>query len=400
MYQCLANSEVEHLTNKCDRLLEDKKVNLEIIANLNRKLDSLLAAATEGQGGLGTSRVRQLIGDIEVQRDRYKHSVETLIGQLRNNRIQPRVSIEELEPSRLPPERDSDQLSREATEGAANNAATSAAQAQAKPRRVSFRDEDRTVNGSLCSSNNSSGHSADSVEEKLRNTALTLHEAKMENLSLRRELMDCLSQLQQLQNKPGDKGTQTSPRSSPPEEPPTATAAALKTERKELAEVRDKLLKDQEALKLEKLKLEAERHVFENRLNSASTAQKSSNASASMERQPIAAASGEEVKKLVAKIALLEKQLENTENALRTNQNLIAENSGRTYELNSKVLELRQSLSQANRTSDELRVRLDKKDDFVRKVLDDKNELYNKMSAMKDRVAELEIELADTRYVF
>ena len=123
---------------------------------------------------------------------------------------------------------------------------------------------------------------------------------------------------------------------------------------------------------------------------------------------------------LQKKISYLEKQLDNTENALKNNQNLVsgnwstsiyvstfisiylsinifciyAENSRRCYELNTQVLQLKQSINQANRTGDELRLKLDKKDDLVRRTLDDKNELHSKLSAAKDRIATLELELA------
>ena len=43
------------------------------------------------------------------------------------------------------------------------------------------------------------------------------------------------------------------------------------------------------------------------------------------------------------------------------------------------------------------RTRLDKKDDFIRRVMDDKSELFDKLTTTKDRLVELELELADTR---
>ena len=54
-----------------------------------------------------------------------------------------------------------------------------------------------------------------------------------------------------------------------------------------------------------------------------------------------------EMANLKKRIYFLEKQLENTENALRTNQNLVAENSERTYKQSTELLELKQALNQA-----------------------------------------------------
>ena len=104
-----------------------------------------------------------------------------------------------------------------------------------------------------------------------------------------------------------------------------------------------------------------------------------------------------ELANLKKRIYFLEKQLENTENALRTNQNLVAENSERTYRQSTELLELKQALNQANRTAEELRTKLERKDDILRRVTDEKNQLFNQLSALKDRNAELNIDMAESK---
>jgi len=378
-----ASSEVRHLSDRVSSLLEEKKANLDTITNLNRKVDGLLGTVPQ------ETKVRNLIQDIEVQRDRYKIHVETLISQLQTNRINPRVTFDDLDTGERGASSQSlnQQLSGsrvtldEVDNSRQQQQQKQQQQQQPKERRVSFVEE-----------------GGSGPEDQLRQTRIELHESKMENLTLRRELMDCLSQLQQ----PGEKGTQTSPRPSPQE-----TLQLLTKEKSALKEARVLLTKEQENLKLDKLKLEAERSVFANKMTSAPPLSNSTGATPPPIRSVGAApphtsgtehsACREEAQRLEVKITQVEKQLENTENALRTNQNLISESSGRAYELNSKILQLKQSLGQANRTGDELRTRLDKKDDFIRRVMDDKSELFDKLTTTKDRLVELELELADTR---
>ena len=47
--------------------------------------------------------------------------------------------------------------------------------------------------------------------------------------------------------------------------------------------------------------------------------------------------------------------LENTENALKNNQNLCTDTSRRSLELTNQLIQLKQAVNQANRTGDELR---------------------------------------------
>ena len=54
-------------------------------------------------------------------------------------------------------------------------------------------------------------------------------------------------------------------------------------------------------------------------------------------------------------------------------------------------------LNQANRTAGELRTMLERKDDMLRRVTDEKNQLFNQLSAQKDRNAALSIDLAESK---
>ncbi len=90
------------------------------------------------------------------------------------------------------------------------------------------------------------------------------------------------------------------------------------------------------------------------------------------------AACGQEAGRLRDKITYLEKQLDRTENSLRTSQNLASETCARTYELNSQLVQLKMALNEANRALDEQRLKLDKKEELVRKIVDDKNELLER----------------------
>ena len=54
-------------------------------------------------------------------------------------------------------------------------------------------------------------------------------------------------------------------------------------------------------------------------------------------------------------------------------------------------------LNQANRTAGELRTMLERKDDMLRRVTDEKNQLFNQLSVQKDRNAALSIDLAESK---
>jgi chromosome segregation ATPase len=130
--------------------------------------------------------------------------------------------------------------------------------------------------------------------------------------------------------------------------------------------------------------------VVRTRSQSSSSTQAGASGVAGIEEQQHAACR-QEAGRLRDKITYLEKQLDRTENSLRTNQNLASENCARTYELNSQLVQLKMALNEANRTLEEQRLKLDKKEELIRKIADDKNELlerYSTLSHNKNKLLE------------
>merc|ERR1712095_24464 len=80
----------------------------------------------------------------------------------------------------------------------------------------------------------------------------------------------------------------------------------------------------------------------------------------------------QESKELRMKIQFLENQLSKTEDNLRNCQNLMSENSKRSLDLNSQIVRLRQDEISAKKSVDDLKLKLDKKDDLIRRVIEDK----------------------------
>jgi septal ring factor EnvC (AmiA/AmiB activator) len=91
------------------------------------------------------------------------------------------------------------------------------------------------------------------------------------------------------------------------------------------------------------------------------------------------AACRQELDRWREKVRYLERQLETTENALRTHQHLVGENSARTGELNSQLVQLRMRLNEVERRGDEQRLQLDKKEELLRKIIEDKTELFERL---------------------
>ena len=73
---------------------------------------------------------------------------------------------------------------------------------------------------------------------------------------------------------------------------------------------------------------------------------------------------------------------------------VVLENSKRCYEQSSQILQLKNAVSQANITGDQLRAKLDKKEDLVRRLLDEKNSALDKERSTRDKLAELEKDLS------
>ena len=72
-----AEAEIVKLEQKCDKLLDQKKAQLERISQLQQQVETLLKSPNID------SQVQDLIIDLESQRDNYKHQVQNLIKDLR-----------------------------------------------------------------------------------------------------------------------------------------------------------------------------------------------------------------------------------------------------------------------------------------------------------------------------
>ena len=77
--QKAAEAEIAKLEMKCDKLLDQKKIHLERISQLQKQLETLLKSPNID------SQVQDLILNIESQRDNYKHQVQKLIEDLKND---------------------------------------------------------------------------------------------------------------------------------------------------------------------------------------------------------------------------------------------------------------------------------------------------------------------------
>ena len=77
--QKAAEAEIAKLEMKCDKLLDQKKIHLERISQLQKQLETLLKSPNID------SQVQGLILNIESQRDNYKYQVQQLIEDLKND---------------------------------------------------------------------------------------------------------------------------------------------------------------------------------------------------------------------------------------------------------------------------------------------------------------------------
>ena len=73
-----AEAEIAKLETKCDKLLDQKKAQLEKISQLQKQVETLLQKANIDH------QVQDLILDLESQRDNYKYQVQNLIKDLKS----------------------------------------------------------------------------------------------------------------------------------------------------------------------------------------------------------------------------------------------------------------------------------------------------------------------------
>ena len=332
-----AEAEIDKLVTKCDSLLDQKKSHLEKISRLQKQVDDVLSSPNVD------SRVKGLITNIETQRDNYKHQVEKLIKDLQSkDKV---IIVEKEKPGVEEPDR--------------------------RARRTLVSGS-RAHHDLLPESLPASGGEEVSVSLELLQARLDLAEnrgqlevAREEITKLRRELGTLQSQLD-LHNV---KETQTSPSLE-------RRKHNLEESVNELKKLVVNLEKENSKLRKSKLELERERSSSERELDVVDTG-----LAGPTETRV--------VDELRGKVSFLEAQLGTTEDNLRNCQNLMAEGSKRTLDLNSQIVKLRQEEAAAKKNVDDLRLKIDKKDELIRRIIEDKDNLLMELNESRDRMQDL-----------
>ena len=338
-----AKSEISKLEDKCDALLEQKKGYLEKISGLQKQVDTLLSNASVD------TRVKELISKIESQRDAYKYQVKNLIKDLQEGEkvVVVERDVAPVEEERVAPP--------DATDGRVKKTI------QSRQRRAEVRQdeapEDVTQALELLQ-----------VRARLADTAALLDTAQREAAELRREVAACRQQLQLYTVKQ----TQTSP-------------SLDRERRREGLQLQDAV----QELKQRIIDLELEN----SRLAAARAEQPRQRKSSSPTDPPDVVDAGipilgGETKGLQDKVKFLENQLDKTEDSLRNCQNLMSENSKRTLELNSQIMKLKQEEMSAKKNVDDLQLKLDKKDEVVRRIVEDKDKLLSELNDTRQKLQE------------
>ena len=329
-----SKNEIGKLESKCDNLLEQKKTHLEKISNLQKQLDTLLSSPNVD------SRVKSLINNIESQRDAYKHQVENLISDLqRKDQV---IIIEREKPS--------DSNDGRIKKTILSNDKVRRTIASQPTRIADDKQDDLSTSLELLQ-----------VRSRLAETSSQLDTARREIVTLRETLEEYKSQLQNY----NVKQTQTSP------------IIDRRREREEIEEAVNDLKNriidlERENIKLKQEKLKLER---QNSLDSDVVDIGINN-------------NDQESKELRMKIQFLENQLSKTEDNLRNCQNLMSENSKRSLDLNSQIVRLRQDEMSAKKSVDDLQLKLDKKDDLIRRVIEDKDKLLSELQDCRDKLTQ------------
>ena len=94
-------------------------------------------------------------------------------------------------------------------------------------------------------------------------------------------------------------------------------------------------------------------------------------------------------KELRDKVRFLENQLEKTEDSLRNCQNLMSDNSKRTLDLNSQIVKLKQEEIVAKKSADDLQLKLDKKEEVIRRIVEDKDKLLQELNKCRDNLQQV-----------
>ena len=335
-----AEAEISKLEAKCDHLLEQKKAHLEKISGLQKHLDTLLSSPNID------NRVRGLINNIQAQRDAYKHQVEKLIKDLQgSDRL---VIVERDKPS-------------EVNNGLVEK--TGLPQDQDIPdtrvnKKTIISEPRRKVPESPDPDDMAMTMELLQVRAQLAETSSMLDLARREGISLRRELDSAKQQLE-LNNV---KQTQTSP---------TLDRDRLRHELEgAVNDLKTRIID----LEKENLKLRTKERKRKESQDSVVTLEDTVDAGRDT-------AANEQSKGLHNKLKFLESQLDKTEDSLRNFQN-------KNLELNNQIMKLKQEELAAKKNVDDLQLKLDKKDEIVRRVIDDKDKLLLEVHESRNKLQE------------
>lgn len=335
-------SENCRLSDKCDKLLDQKKEYLEKISALNRQIDGMLSKNDDNV------RIRCLIDNIEGQRDMYKTHVNQLIKDLQNKKERADIQVipePKSSTSRLPP-----------TPSPTTDVASGpdmSHQNQAKQQKtVAFQNEN-----------------IDEIKAKLKDTRDALKTTQTEVLALRKQLWEVLDLVENQQKKK----TKTLPKDVPMQsfgerQPPEIPSQAFN-----------------------------ERPSANQHKSNSSPDLLGPNINKSTGTPPINPSHAEcdkEIGRLKGKVEYLERQLLQTENALQNAQRLVADGGNKSYEMNSQLVQMKQEINNARREIDDLRLRLDKKDELVARIIEDKNELLTRLDEQTEKAASLQTKVS------
>ena len=333
-----AESELEKLETKCDDLLEQKRTHLEKITSLQKQVDTFLSSSSVD------TRVKDLISNIESQRDAYKYQVQNLIKDLQSKDPNKIIVVERDKP-------------RDVVDNNNIKKKTIVSEPRSKTDRRSAPEPGEEVSVSL---------ELLQVRARLAETTSQLDTARREIISLRSEVESYKEQLQ----RHNVKQTQTSPTIDRRKDD-LALAEAVNELKKKIIEL------ERDNIKLRNAKTDLERENIRNM---------SKRSDDSVDVVDAGGNESGEVRELQEKIRFLEEHLDKTENNLRNCQNLMSENSKRTLELNSQIIKLRQEEITARKASDDLQLKLDKKDELVRRIVEDKDNLLSQLNEARDKM--------------
>lgn len=328
-----AEAEIGKLEAKCDHLLEQKKTHLEKITGLQKHLDTLLSSPNID------NRVRGLINNIQAQRDAYKHQVEKLVKDLQgSDRL---VIVEREKPSEV---NDGGVEKTGLPQDVLDTRVKKKTIVSEPRRKIPESPDDMAMTMELLQ-----------VRAQLAETSSMLDLARREALSLRRELDSAKQQLE-LHNV---KQTQTSP---------TLDRDRLRHELEgAVNDLKTRIID----LEKENLKLRTKERKRKESQDSVLT----------LEDTVDAARDTDQSKGLHNKLKFLESQLDKTEDSLRNFQN-------KNLELNNQIMKIKQEELAAKKSVDDLQLKLDKKDEIVRRVIDDKDKLLLEVHESRNKLQE------------